>query len=404
MKIGVIHWAFPPVIGGVEMHLLTILPEMVKQGEEVYVLTSTVAGTKREETVKGVQVTRREELKISNLTEQEKGRQDLYSIGKELFEKFIQKNKIDLIKAHNLHLGFPSISRALVDACEENKIPRFLVLHNDFREWIDNPKENIMWDILNMDWDALVPISWYIQKGLLARKPQMKEKSWKVILHGIDLERFKPVAKEEKQKLKQEYGFKNRPVILHPARISYGKGSALAIASMSEVKEKFPDSILVLTGKSTMITREGKIEIPPEILEIEASIGELKIEESVHVGNYGYDDIPRLSQLADVLVYPTLVFEPFGLCPVEGMACRVPAIVTRSGGLVESVVDGVTGYIIEKEKVEKELPKKIIELLSNQELREKMGKAGRKRAEEIFDKKRMAKDFIALAEKLVKEK
>lgn len=44
MRIGVVHWAFPPVMGGVEMHLYTVCPEMVRQGQEVYVLVSDVEG------------------------------------------------------------------------------------------------------------------------------------------------------------------------------------------------------------------------------------------------------------------------------------------------------------------------------------------------------------------------
>ena len=90
MKIGVIHWTFPPVIGGVEMHLLTILPEMVRQGQEIYVLTSSVQGTKAQETVEGVKVTRIDELEISNLAKWEKEGENLYAIGNKIFRKFIQ--------------------------------------------------------------------------------------------------------------------------------------------------------------------------------------------------------------------------------------------------------------------------------------------------------------------------
>ena len=37
LNIGVVHWAFPPVTGGVEMHLLTVCPEMVRQGATILV-------------------------------------------------------------------------------------------------------------------------------------------------------------------------------------------------------------------------------------------------------------------------------------------------------------------------------------------------------------------------------
>jgi glycosyltransferase involved in cell wall biosynthesis len=103
------------------------------------------------------------------------------------------------------------------------------------------------------------------------------------------------------------------------------------------------------------------------------------------------------------VIYTTIGEEPFGLVPVEGMACGVPVVVTNSGGLTESVVDGETGFVITKDekKLPKELAGRVIELLEDEALAEEMGKKGRERAEEKFDKARMAKDLIDLSRELV---
>lgn len=69
--------------------------------------------------------------------------------------------------------------------------------------------------------------------------------------------------------------------------------------------------------------------------------------------------------------------EPFGLIPVEAMSCGVAVIAVSEGGLRESVVDGVTGFLVKREKLE--LKEKIELLLKNDSLRNKLGKNSRER-------------------------
>ena len=69
--------------------------------------------------------------------------------------------------------------------------------------------------------------------------------------------------------------------------------------------------------------------------------------------------------------------EPFGLIPIEAMSCRVSVIAVSEGGLKESVVDGVTGYLIKRNKVD--LKDRVELLLKNDSLRNKLGKNARER-------------------------
>ena len=404
MKIGAIHWAFPPVIGGVESHLLAILPEIVKQGGEVFLLTSTVEGTADREDVEGVKVIRKKEMLLKNLSKWSEKGKNLYSIAENLFSEFIEENRIDVIKAHNLHLGWPVYSETLLKICKKKGIPSYLVLHNDFIEWTD-PKykkhENEMWRILLLDWDCLVSISEYIKRALCERSPDIRNKNWKVILHGIDLEKFSPASEPEKENLKKKYGFLGKTIIFHPARMgggSDGKGVMSTIKILPEVVKSFSDAILVFSGGKSKTV--GKIVKTPDISKEEKLIESIGMKGHVHIRPYTFQDIPNLYKIADVVVAPSQGEEPFGLCPVEAMASGIPAVVTNSGGLVESVVDGKTGFIIEKKETLKQLAGKIINLLEDRKLRIKMGKAGRKRVEEKFDKKRMAKDFLNLSKRL----
>ena len=51
---------------------------------------------------------------------------------------------------------------------------------------------------------------------------------------------------------------------------------------------------------------------------------------------------------ADIFVFPSVWHEPFGIPLIEAMACQVPVVATRSGGMTEIVQDGKSGLIVER--------------------------------------------------------
>jgi glycosyltransferase involved in cell wall biosynthesis len=87
---------------------------------------------------------------------------------------------------------------------------------------------------------------------------------------------------------------------------------------------------------------------------------------------------------ADIFAFAPVWDEGFGIPPVEAMAAGVPVVTSRSGTVVETVVDGKTGYLIEKNNAE-EFAKALITLLRNDDLREAMGRAGRQRVLSLFN-------------------
>jgi glycosyltransferase involved in cell wall biosynthesis len=95
---------------------------------------------------------------------------------------------------------------------------------------------------------------------------------------------------------------------------------------------------------------------------------------------------------ADIFVFPPIWDEGFGLPPMEAMAAGLPVVATRSGTLPETVVDGETGILVEKNDSD-ELADALLVLLSNADQRERMGKAGRRRALEHFTSHRIAQQI-----------
>jgi len=399
MRIGVVHWAFPPVIGGVEMHLLTICPEMVRQGADVFLLCGSEPETPECETIQGVSVHRTPGMDPVRIEEARAEGQDIYENSRHMFESFLDRNELDVVQAHNLHLDFYHLSRALQDACRQRGVPFYLVIHNDV--FIDRSEQRTWRIVKEIAWDKLVPISDYVKQTMASRAPEIPQDRWVVIKHGIDAERFSPPSAEERQQLRQEYGFAGREVILHPARFLPWKGILPALHALSRVRNGFPTALMVMTGRAARVYKD-----PEELIaydhQIDRYIEEQDLQRNVHIGDYDHEDIPRLITLSDIVIYTTIGDEPFGLVPLEGMACEVPVVVTKSGGLVESVIDGKTGFIISKdeEKLPVELADRIAELLSNPDLARRMGKKGRERVEKMFSKSRMAKDFLQLSEQL----
>jgi starch synthase len=107
------------------------------------------------------------------------------------------------------------------------------------------------------------------------------------------------------------------------------------------------------------------------------------------------------------------IYEPFGIINLEAMACETAVVATAVGGIKEVVVDGETGFLVpleqmkespfepvDPDKFARDLAAKINQLMANPGLREKFGKAGRKRAEEKFSWSSIAVETKNLYESL----
>jgi N-acetyl-alpha-D-glucosaminyl L-malate synthase BshA len=90
------------------------------------------------------------------------------------------------------------------------------------------------------------------------------------------------------------------------------------------------------------------------------------------------NQVADLLNVADVMLLPSDL-ESFGLAALEAMACGVPAVCSRVGGVPEVVTDGVEGFLVPARDVET-MAARTIEILSDSELQKKMAGAARRRA------------------------
>jgi glycosyltransferase involved in cell wall biosynthesis len=92
-----------------------------------------------------------------------------------------------------------------------------------------------------------------------------------------------------------------------------------------------------------------------------------------------HEDLPVYYSAADVCVVPSY-YESFGLVAVEAMACGTPVVASRVGGLISTVTDGVTGYLIPW-RCPEPFAEKLEVLLMNPELRANFSRAARRSVE-----------------------
>ncbi len=395
-----LHWAQFPFVGGVERHLETILPQIAKAGVNISALSGRYPGEPLSAITQGVNQQRSELLLLQHIKENRDQIQPEQLVA--MYRQFIDTTKPEVLFAHNQHFGYPEYAGALLDLTKEKGIPAAIVLHNDIFVGRDYSETK---SIVAMPWDRVVSISLYLTAVTIQEHPNFLGNHIETIPHGIDTDMFRPLTADERKAERAKHGWGDRPIVINHSKMIEKKGTLETVLAIAQVKENHPEVLLLLCGGTPAIADSGQAQ--QYWAEIQSAIREHGLEKNILIQKYHPDEIPTIVGLCDVAIQSSIKHEePFGLCPVEAMACAVPVIATRSGGIPESIVDQQTGFIIEKEPladVPQAIASRLDLLLSNGNLRNMMGQAGRARVMADFTKKIMADRFIESANGLLND-
>ena len=202
------------------------------------------------------------------------------------------------------------------------------------------------------------------EKALLVQLYRADRTKIAVIPLGVDLDRFRPLDKDS---ARQALGFKDERIILFVGRIEPLKGVDILINAAALLESDIECSVLIVGGDE-----RSRV----EVAELRSLASDLGIGHRVaFIGAVDHDKLPLFYNAADVCVVPSH-YESFGLVALEAMACGIPVVASRVGGLTGTVKDGETGYLIPWLCPEP-FAERIEMLLENESLRHNLGETAR---------------------------
>jgi glycosyltransferase involved in cell wall biosynthesis len=191
----------------------------------------------------------------------------------------------------------------------------------------------------------------------------------RVVYNGIDLDRFQPVS--DLAGAKRAIGFEPNDLIVGvTAHLTRKKGHKYFLEAASRVAAQNPRAKFLFVGDG----REREA--------LEEQVRAAKLDSKVTFAGFQDNVLPYVAAM-DVLVLPTIGKEGFGRVLVEAGAMEKAVISTEIGGTAEVVAHGVSGLVVEAGAVDA-LAQAMLLLLDDEWLRVQMGRAGRKRALELF--------------------
>jgi starch synthase len=251
--------------------------------------------------------------------------------------------------------------------------------------------------------DAVVCVSRAMREETLAAYPAVDPARVHVILNGIDAEQYRPDPGTE---VLEHYGVRpGEPLVVFVGRITRQKGIAHLL-----------DAALAIDPRAQLVLAAGAPDTEELAREVEAKVARVRDERGGVVWlqeMLSKREVIQLLSHATCFVCPS-IYEPLGIVNLEAMACGTAVVASRTGGIPEVVADGETGLLVDLGEVDAvtreprdpagfaaRLAEAVNRLVADPALAERLGIAGRRRAEEAFSWRAVAERTAALYRALV---
>ena len=373
LKILEVTHRFPPAIGGCEKVVSELSQEMVKQGHNVTVVTST---SLKDTDTRGISKGRGLLLKSETSNFREENHNGVkvlrfppnfqfftFAPNKEM-KSFLQKNKdnYDIVHVH----GYLSYEAYIVSKI----FNQFVLTAHDVVS--HNPG---IFKVMKKIYDVLIGKK-ILKKSsrLIALTPANKEEyesvhpcseKIKIIPNGINS--YSNISEKEKKVLLESLDNPSH-ILLFIGRIVEYKGCGDIVKAMPEIIKKYPKSKAVFVGIDGGYT-----------FSLKKMAKNLNVENNC-VFTGAVDSIEPYLNIADVFVFPSRG-EGFGLSPVEAMSMRIPSLMTDIGGL-KYVLSWIGGYKLDSgSDIPSQISSKVDEILSDKSIAQKMKDISKKAKE-----------------------
>ncbi len=233
--------------------------------------------------------------------------------------------------------------------------------------------------------DVLTYLGEFTHKAIAKALSPSAQSSMLRIAPGIDTEHFN--CDPDADQLRSDLGLAHKRVIVCVGRLVHRKGQDRLIQAMPMIVRSIPNAHLLLVGQG------------PYREKLESFVSEYGVQDSVtFIGRIQYQELPKYFKVGDIFAMPSrsrfrgLEVEGLGIVYLEASACGLPVIAGNSGGAPDAVLEGETGIVVDGTQVQ-QIAQACIELLSDRERAQAMGRAGRNWIEKSWSWDLWASEF-----------
>jgi glycosyltransferase involved in cell wall biosynthesis len=302
--------------------------------------------------------------------------------------RFLKTHPIQVIHAH---WSRDLSNLILAAAWSGRRLPLVLTKH----VYATEPKRDPFHAWIFKHTDRVLGVSRLVADNVLKTVPIHPSKV-ATCYNGLDLERVWNPDLVAGIDLRPEWGIpSDAPVLGYVGRLNAGKGVHLVLSAFEQVAEDFPEWHLALIGRAV---GAGEIAFAERWQQWSS---QQPWANRVHWLGFR-EDMPAVTRTLDLLVCAS-AFESLGMVLVEAMAMERPVVGPDTGGVPEIITPGRGGELFHYPDAG-HLAATLRPLLANRELRLRMGREGRRVAQEKFNLDRVARDTVALYRELILQK
>ena len=246
--------------------------------------------------------------------------------------------------------------------------------------------------------DILAPgayVRWMARRSALviavsraAARPLPKDALVEVVSNGVDVAAYARQP-EAGRSLRRAWGVPETcPLVGLVGRLEPWKGQADFMRAMALVSRFYPTARYALVG-GTIFGGGDAYRNELEILARELGLSECLVMAGQR------EDLPAVYSALDVLVHCSVEPEPFGRVMIEGMAAGLPLVAYDTGGASEIVLPGETGLLVPPRDTQA-LAKGVMALLADPAHARQLGKAGHRRAQQVYDVRALTRQIEVL--------
>jgi len=234
--------------------------------------------------------------------------------------------------------------------------------------------------------DAIIAISEGVKEVLM--KGGIPEEIIEVIPSGIDFSPYDEASSSDY--LRQEFSFAPDDYLVGiVAHLAEHKGHKYLISATKILKEHTDKIKVIIVGGG------------PLKFELDKQAEEMKVKDIVYFLGFR-EDIPQILSSLDLFVLSSYL-EGMGSSLLDAMACRLPVVATKAGGIPEVVVHRKTGLLVPA-RSPSYLARAILKLYEDRDLASRLGQKGYEVVKQKFSAEAMAAKIIDLYEKIAKKK